>query len=201
MKSIYIYIIATLSVLLISSCTDENNYPETFDVTNEYKAKLLGEWSPVEQQVMYYTKSYEPGRDSVVVFNESDFNNLSSNYYNGLYGLKIKVAENGTVINMTLKDDQSYSFGEAQLSGAAFHVVSIDGKIVIEFMKNESESSSVKQIERMPFTIISLSDTELVIGTKSDSQESVFTGTYNVTTGLPESQNRWCTHTITYRRK
>jgi hypothetical protein len=61
MKSIYIYIIATLSVLLISSCTDENNYPETFDVTNEYKAKLLGEWSPVEQQVMYYTKSYEPG--------------------------------------------------------------------------------------------------------------------------------------------
>lgn len=201
MKLLYLYMTIALAVLLNSSCSDEKQYPDTFDLTREYKSKLLGEWIPVEQQVLYYTKSYDPGRDTIVTFTGEDFNNISGKYYNGLYNLQVKVASSGTPIRLFFKEDQSYAFGENLLIGATFHVVNLDGKIMIDFVKNESATSSVKQIERMPYTIISLTNSELIIGTKSDAQESVFIGEYNVSTGLPVSQNRWCTHTITYTKK
>lgn len=205
MKSKYLYMLFVCATLLGTSCMEETELPTTVDITSDYKMKLIGEWEPIEQEVFYYTTSYQPGRDTVVVFTTNDFNDLESSYYNGLYNLKIKVAEKkesiGNVISLKFNDDLSYAFNDLKLAGASFHIVEVDGNKVINFMKYENESSTVKQIERMPYTILSLTDSELIVGTKSDSQESVFTGEYNKTTGLPVSQNRWCTHTITYRKK
>lgn len=205
MKTMYKYIAVLFTVVFVCSCSEETKFPDAMDVTAEYKEKLTGEWIPVEQSVLYYVQSYVPGRDTVVTFKEPDLLNLESPYFNGLYGLKVLVSkkgdDSGELIKMKFEENQNFMFENIQLSGARFHVTQVDSNVLINFMKNESESSDVKQVERMPYTIISLSDKELIIGTKSDAQESVFTGEYNQTTGLPVSQNRWCTHTITYRKK
>lgn len=206
MKSIYIYISLLFTVLLASSCMEEKVYPEAIDVTSEYKPMIQGVWEPIEQSVYYYTKSYVPGKDTVVVFKSEDFLNAQSDYFNSdFYSFKITVAElkdgNPQLINLNLNNDLSYSFGENTLPGASYYVTKMDGIPLINFVKMENESSDIKLIDRMPYTIISLTESELVVGTKCDSQESVFVGGYNITTGNPDKQNRWCSHTIKYKKK